>query len=192
MTWFRALPVLLLLLGLPVTAGAELYRWTDADGIPHYTADLGSVPADFRASALLMSHPRSPDGPARPNVEHTVVPFTPGGPIIVAASLNGAAVRLLVDTGADRTIISPAAIARAGLGGQAGVAVQIVGVAGRAMATEITVPTIDIGGTRLGNFPVIVHDPPFAHADGLLGRDVLDSFTLTVDAAQGHAIIVPR
>jgi predicted aspartyl protease len=185
-------PLLLLLLVLPGPAGAELYRWTDADGIAHYTADLAAIPADFRASARSLSSPRAPDGPARPPVEATVVPFTPGGPIIVSALLNGAAVRLLIDTGADRTLISPAAAARAGLGELAGAPVQIVGVGGRVTASEITVPTLDIGGTRLGNFSVIVHEMPFAHADGLLGRDVLDSFTLTIDVAHGRALIAPR
>jgi predicted aspartyl protease len=187
-----AVGLLLLLLVLPAPAGAELYRWMDADGIAHYTSDLAAVPADFRASARRLSSPRAPDGPARLAVEATVVTFTPGGPIIVSASLNGVPVRLLLDTGADRTLISPAAAARAGLGEPVGAPVQIVGVGGRVTAGEITVPMLDIGGTRFGNFVVIVHDTPLAHADGLLGRDILDSFTLTVDAAHGRVLIVPR
>jgi hypothetical protein len=33
---------------------------------------------------------------------------------------------------------------------------------------------------------------PGQSADGLLGRDVLDAFTLTVDAATQRAILLPR
>jgi len=54
------------------------------------------------------------------------------------------------------------------------------------------VATLDLAGSRIGNFPVIVHDAGVGNADGLLGRDVLDAFTLTVDAAGGRATIVPR
>jgi hypothetical protein len=39
---------------------------------------------------------------------------------------------------------------------------------------------------------VIVLDVGVAGVDGLLGRDVLDHFTLTVDAARGQATLVPR
>jgi hypothetical protein len=39
---------------------------------------------------------------------------------------------------------------------------------------------------------VIVLDTPTEQLDGLLGRDVLDSFTLTVDSAAGRATLVPR
>jgi len=175
-----------------VAAGAELYRWTDREGIAHYTADLASIPADFRATATVMSPPRAPDAPPRPVVDQTVVAFTPGAPIIVPVLVNGVAVRLVVDTGADRTIISPAAAERAGLGNPQGTPVRISGVTGSATAAQIVVPTLDLAGTRLGNFAVIVHDSSLANADGLLGRDVLDSFTLTVDAAQGRAVIIPR
>jgi hypothetical protein len=186
------LAALLLVLAVPLPSRAELYRWTDGDGIAHYTADLASIPAEFRASATMTFPPHAPDAPARPTVEPTVIPFTPGGAIIVPALLNGVAVRLLVDTGADRTVIAPAVAARAGVGETPGRSVQIVGVTGRATAMEGTVSTLDIAGTRLGNFSVIVHEPRLANADGLLGRDILDAFTLTVDAGQGRAIIVPR
>ena len=139
-----------------------------------------------------MSTPRAPDGPPRPLVDQTVVSFTPGSPIIVPVALNGVAVRLVVDTGADRTIISTAAASRAGLGVPQGAPVQISGVTGSAQASPVVVPTLDLAGARLGNFTVFVLDSTIPNADGLLGRDVLDAFTLTVDPAQGRASIVPR
>ena len=186
------LGALLLIVAMAGPTWAELYRWTDGDGIAHYTADPASIPPEFRASATVTQAPRAPDAPPRPAVQPTVISFTPGGPIIVSALLNGVAVRLLVDTGADRTMITPAVAARAGMGEPQGRSVQIVGVTGRASAVEGTVSTLDLAGTRLGNVSVIVHEPRLANADGLLGRDILDAFTLTVDPAQGRATIVPR
>ena len=51
---------------------------------------------------------------------------------------------------------------------------------------------LELAGTHLGPLPVIVLDVGVAGVDGLLGRDVLDRFTFTVDAARGQAMLVPR
>jgi predicted aspartyl protease len=110
--------------------------------------------------------------------------------MIVDAFLNGVALRLIVDTGADRTVISEAALARAGVEA-AGPQARILGVTGSTMASLVTVPRLDVAGARLGPLSVLAHTIP-AGADGLLGRDVLDAFTLTVDAATNRATLVPR
>jgi len=130
---------------------------------------------------------------------------TPGAPITVEARLNGVALTLIVDTGADRTVISPEAIERAGLGNQAGRPVQVVGVTGTSTATLVTVPLLDVAGARIGPIVVVAHALPQtfrgsgapgggdgAAVDGLLGRDVLDVFTLSVDTASGRATLTPR
>lgn len=41
-----------MLLILPLSAGAATYSWTDANGTMHFTDDLGSVPKKYRAKAL--------------------------------------------------------------------------------------------------------------------------------------------
>ncbi|HXL45252.1 MAG TPA: retropepsin-like aspartic protease, partial [Candidatus Binatia bacterium] len=108
---------------------------------------------------------------------------------------------LIVDTGADRTVISPAAVERAGFAGQAGRSIQVVGVTGTATATLVTLPLLDVAGARIGPLPVIVYTLPAtllggegaaAPIDGLLGRDVLDAFTLSVDTATGRATLTLR
>jgi hypothetical protein len=70
--------------------------------------------------------------------------------------------------------------------------VEIVGATGRAAAREVTIPRLDVVGARVGPLAIIVHDVGVAGVDGLLGRDVLDYFTLTVDTAAGRAILTPR
>jgi predicted aspartyl protease len=120
-----------------------------------------------------------------------VVPFTAGQPIQAAVRLNGVTLTLVLDTGADRTVISPGALARAGLDPERGRVVQIVGATGRATARELVLERLDLAGTQVGPLAVVVHDIGLAGVDGLLGRDVLDAFTLTVDPAAGHAVLTP-
>ena len=128
---------------------------------------------------------------------------TPGAPITVEARLNGVALTLIVDTGADRTVISPEAIERAGLGNQAGGPVQVIGVTGTSTASLVTIPLLDVAGARIGPIVVVAHalpqtfrgsgaSPDGGAIDGLLGRDVLDVFTLSVDTASGRATLTPR
>ena len=120
-----------------------------------------------------------------------VIPYN-GGPLMVDAVLNGVTLRLLVDTGAERTLITHAALARAGVDVSAGMPVQIRGVTGDASATVVSIPRLDVAGARLGPLPVIVHTLANQNIDGLLGRDMLDGFTVTVDAAARRATLVPR
>jgi hypothetical protein len=184
--------VLALLAGTAAPAAAELYRWTAPDGTVHYTTELETIPAAQRGSAVAVGSPTpgpvAPVAPAAP--AGAVMSFVPGAPMIVDAFLNGVALRLIVDTGADRTVISEAALARAGVEA-AGPQARILGVTGSAMASLVTVPRLDVAGARLGPLSVLAHTIP-AGADGLLGRDVLDAFTLTVDAATNRATLVPR
>ena len=140
--------------------------------------------------------------------EPVALRVTPGAPITVEARLNGVPLTLIVDTGADRTVISPDVIERAGLGGQAGRAIQVVGVTGTSTATLVTLPLLDIAGARIGPLLVVAYalpatfrgtgssegagGNPVGAIDGLLGRDVLDAFTLSVDAGSGRATLTLR
>src|SRR4030095_7292066 len=199
-TVFRALLIVLL---LATPALAQVYTWTDENGIVHYTADPWTIPPQYRPGDLPATAPRAPGGgepggaapPLMPPAGRTVR-FTPGEPIVVNARLNGVAIALLLDTGADRTLLSPAAVERAGygrmvLGGST--SVRVLGVTGSAMASVVTVPLLDVAGARLGPLSLIVHDAGLGGLDGLLGRDVLDAFTVTIDTpAAGRATLVPR
>jgi clan AA aspartic protease (TIGR02281 family) len=172
---------------------AQLYRWTDAEGTVHYTTDAASIPPPFRDRAEDIGSPTpGPIVPVTPPAPSgTVVPYD-GGPLVVDAVVNGVTLRLLVDTGAERTLITHAALARAGVDVSSGTPVQIRGVTGEAAATVVSLPRLDVAGARLGPLPVIVHTLTNQDIDGLLGRDVLDGFTVTVDAASRRATLIPR
>ena len=196
-----ALVVLTLLAAGPLAA--QPYTWTDAAGVTHYTADPRAVPPEYRGDDLPAA-PVTP--PANPVVEAApppapsspvgvVVSFSPGQPIVVTARLNGVAMALLLDTGADRTLLSPSAVARAGyiptiVPGEP--SVRVLGVTGSAVAPQVTVPLLDLAGAQIGPLSLIVHDAGLTNVDGLLGRDVLDAFTVTIDAAAGRATLTPR
>jgi len=174
----------------------------------HYTADLSAIPPAFRDGATLLSAPQARPA-APPTTTSEPVPLqlraTPGAPITVEVRLNGVALTLIVDTGADRTVISPEALERAGLAGQAGRSIQVVGVTGTTTATLVTLPLLDVAGARIGPLAVVVYALPASFrggessggaspgaGDGLLGRDVLDAFTLSVDSASGRATLTVR
>ena len=181
-------------------ASAQLYRWTDAQGTEHYTADLAAIPPNFRDSATPLSAPQPRSAPPEADASATSLQMTPGAPITIEARLNGASLTLIVDTGADRTLISPEALARAGMTGQPSSPVEVVGVTGAASATLVTLPLLDVAGARIGPLPVIVHTLPARSRggatsgaiDGLLGRDVLNGVTLCVDTASGRATLTGR
>ena len=184
-----------LALGSPSIVLGQLYTWADDEGTMHYTTDPESIPPKFRAAAREIGTPTpGPVTAPAPAAEPAgvVVPYT-GGPVVVNASLNGVALRLLLDTGADRTLISPDAISRAGFDTTEGMPVQIRGVTGDAQAVLVSVPRLDVAGTQVGPVAVIVHNlSTSGGVDGLLGRDVLDAFTVTVDSASGRATLLPR
>lgn len=196
--------VLMVLTAFAAPAAAELYQWTDGDGVRHYTGDFDSIPEIYRAEARDIGSPRAREAPAgapageprRPAGDSGVMRFSGGAPIMASVAINGVGLRLMVDTGADRTLLSPAAATRSGLDVEGARSIRILGVTGSATASEVVVAQLEVAGARVGPLRVIVHDTPATGVDGLLGRDVLDYFTLTVqgggDGASGLATLTPR
>ena len=176
-------------------AAAELYQWTDRDGVQHYTSDLATIPEAYRAGARDIGSPRTRDVPAGESGAPShpgLMRFQSGAPVVAPVLINGVGLRLMVDTGADRTMVSPAAAARTGLAVEGGRTVRVLGVTGSALAGEMLVAQMEVAGARVGPLRVIVLDTPGESLDGLLGRDVLDAFTLTIDGQAGRATLTPR
>ena len=185
---------------IPSPLFAQIYRWVDAAGVPHYADGLNAVPERYRASAVSLRFRNRPVPPAEPaaGVEPrtpaggTVIRYSPGQQIVVEVSINGApSARLILDTGADRTLISHRVLAAAGVSLSRTVATgRIVGVTGSDRLPYVMIDSLEVGGIRLGSMPVGAYD--VSGADGLLGRDVLDRFNVAIDAAQGVVTLTPK
>ena len=129
--------------------------------------------------------------PVEPIPEPTVIPFTPGRPIYVDARVNGRTpVRLVLDTGADSTVIALDMLNAAGASRMG--YTTLVGVTGEATDGIHDVASLEIGNVRVGPLKVLAHNAADQAADGLLGRDFLERFTVTIDNAGRRVTLTPR
>ena len=184
---------LLLLVLLPGRAWAQMYQWEDEEGTVHYTNELQSVPEPFRSRARFVpASPMAPP-PVAPAQGITRIPFTPGSPILVNATINGAGpVTLILDTGADRTMLAPMALWRLGISTADAPRAEIRGVTGTAQAELVQVNLVEVGDARAGPLWILAHDAGLKQAEGLLGRDFLERFTVTIDANERVVTLAPK
>jgi predicted aspartyl protease len=187
------------IIGIAATAPAvtaDAYRWVDEHGNVHYAEGLDSVPERFRQRATRLQYQRSQPAsePAAQAAGPTVITFDPGKRIYVTARVNDrAGARLVLDTGADRTLIAPRALSAAGISLRAGgVSGRIQGATGTADVQAYEVESLQVGSARVSKLLVVSHDINDADSDGLLGRDFLDHFTVTIDNAAGQVTLTPK
>lgn len=119
-------------------------------------------------------------------VAATVLPITRLGPFAAVDSMaDGAPVRLLVDTGAGSTVLSLAAVHRAGAALDVRRVVRATGIGGTA-----TYATARIGRLLLGAIPVepavVTVMPTVPLGDGNLGMDILGDVDLDIDLPEGR------
>jgi len=189
-----------LIAALPGRGAAQVYRYTDERGQNHYVDGLENVPDRHRATASPLGlrnapTPASTSVPAAVRSAATVVRYTPGQRIMVDVKINGElGVQLLLDTGADRTMISPRALQAAGVAISRPVGTgTIVGVTGTDRINYVVVDSLEVGEARVGRMPVGSYELAGPGAgDGLLGRDFLDQFKITFDAAKGEVHLAPK
>jgi hypothetical protein len=207
----RPTPILLvsLLLGgilvaAPGPVSAQIYRWTDERGDTRYSQGINSVPPQSRGSAVIMSTPSQPppsapaaaeapsDGGAPAGVAR--IPFIPGRPIVVNARINGSgSAQLILDTGAQGTVISPTALAALGVSYRNAARGTIRGVTGETSVLAVRIENIEVEGARFGPLMVISHDAGLGSGtDGLLGRDFLDNFIVTIDSSNRVVTLTPK
>ena len=115
-----------------------------------------------------------------------------GGIILVEAEINARPARMVLDTGAQRSVVTPAAVARLGLALDEWVATTMRGVGGIERRRNALPRSLSLGGVRLArrtttaDTSLTVATLPSDTAagrpiDGLLGRDYLALFDLALD-----------
>jgi hypothetical protein len=193
-----------LLSGALAPASAQNYRWTDERGNVQFSQGLQSVPSQFRSGAVIVGSPAQPPpsapapsepaAPSAPPAGVARIPFTPGQPIVVAAKINGGGTtQLILDTGAQGTLISPTALAALGISYRNAVRGSTKGVTGDANVLAVRIESIEVEGARFGPLMVVSHDSGLGSGrDGLLGRDFLDNFIVTLDSAARVVTLTPK
>jgi predicted aspartyl protease len=199
-----ALSLSAMLVTLAAPAHAQIYRFTDERGQNYYVDGLDSVPERYRAAAVplpLRNAPAPPAGSApagetgAKTTGPTVIKYTPGQRIMVDVKINGGfTTKLLLDTGADRTLISPRALQAAGVTITRPIATgQMQGATGSDRIDYVVVDSLQVGEARVGKMPVGSYELAGEGAgDGLLGRDFLDQFKVTMDATAGEVHLAPK
>lgn len=192
----------LLLVIVAVLAGAasveaQMYRWTDEKGQAHYSEGLSSVPERSRSTAQPLLYPttsspaEAPKPAAPPGVEK--IAFKPGSPITVSAKVNGGGpVTLILDTGADTTVINPLALWRVGISTWFAPRAEIRGATGTQRVDVVRIDSLEVGQAKAGPLTILAHDIDFKDVDGLLGRDFLNRFNVNIDTSAGVVTLSPR
>jgi hypothetical protein len=186
----------LLLAGLLATSvEGQVYHWVDDQGVIHYTTGIESVPERYRSTARPMAG-AGVDPPAVPpgvSGGGTTIPFTPGAPILVSARINErGTVALILDTGAERTLVAPAALARLGIATPNTYDATVHGVTGATRADVVWIQSLEVGDSRAGPLAIIAHDAEITGVDGLLGRDFLSLFSVTIDTRGSVVTLEPN
>ena len=196
------LTAILLVLPWPVPADAQIYRWVDENGVPHFADGIDSVPDRYRSKAVPLgmknapAPPPAPPGAAAPKPAsgEATIRFTPGQRIMVDVRVNGNAdAKLLLDTGSDKTLISPRALQAAGvrITGPTTTA-EVAGATGSGQMQFVDVDSLEIGEARVGRMSVGSQNLPIEGGDGVLGRDFLDQFNMNIDAGKGVVTLSPK
>ena len=195
------LAALVLVLRGPAPADAQIYRWVDDNGVPHFADGIDSVPARYRSKAVPLGMKNAPAAPAAPGAPGAKASgeasfrFIPGQRIMVDARLNGNAdVKLLFDTGSDKTFIAAHALQAAGvrIAGPAPPRAEIQGATGSTPVQFAFIDSLEIGEARVGRMAVGIGLSVVEGGDGTLGRDFLDQFNVNIDSAKGQVTLTPK
>jgi len=132
-----------------------------------------------------------------------VIHYTPGRPIIITAwlfhgpnenhSRHRWPAQLVLDTGADLTMIRPQVLAKAGVDLTRPVGSgTISGVGGKTTASYFIVDSIVVGTSDALRVRVAAYDIAGSNSDGVLGNDILRQFKISIDSAAGIVTLTPR
>jgi hypothetical protein len=202
---FLGLVIAVALGARPLPASAQYYRWVDEQGTPHYAEGLDNVPQRYRsvATPLGLRNRPAPAAPAPGTSTRaasggapTEIRFVPGRHIIVDARINGGpTVKLILDTGAGGTLISPRALAASGVSLTRGTRVgRTRGVAKDAEVEvmQVAIDSLEVGSARVGRMVVSSYDMDMRDVEGLLGQDFLGNFNVTIDSNEGVVKLVKK
>lgn len=187
-------------------AGAEIYRWTDAQGRMHFAQSLNQVPAQYRRQAEANAN--APEAESSPRVQtysgasgrapaaiatstadrsgriHRVRVARAGTSMLVNVRLNESVTApFLIDTGASDVLVPQAVADELGLDTGPGVRTKRYSTAnGMVEHPAVMLRSVRLGSAKVDNVPASVSP---SMSVGLLGLSFFNHFTYNIDAAQG-------
>jgi clan AA aspartic protease (TIGR02281 family) len=195
------------------TAGAEIYRWTDAEGRVHFTQDLSQVPARYRKQAEERAREpvnrgrvqtysgRSDSGSSSPPAKrgassdtgkvYKIAVQRAGTSMMVAVRLNDSVTApFLLDTGASDVLVPESVAKELGLNTGAASRTKRYSTAnGIVEHPVVMLRSVSLGGAVVENVPASVSP----NMDiGLLGLSFFNHFTYNIDAAAGVVTLIPN
>ena len=193
---------LVLVLQWQAPADAQIYRWVDDNGVPHFADGIDSIPDRYRSKAVPLGMKNAPAAPApapgAPSAKaagETTIRFIPGQRIMVDARINGNAdAKLLFDTGSDKTFIAAHALQAAGvrIAAPTTTPAEIRGATGTTPVQFVFIDSLEVGEARAGRMAVGIGLSVVEGADGTLGRDFLEQFNVNIDSAKGVVTLTPK
>jgi len=161
-----------------VFAQGSLFKWTDSNGVIHFSDS--NVPREYAGEAEEKTHRRTRVVTGQPETARTSIPLEArDGRKYVSATLEGPlhsrTIMMLVDTGAQMSMIDEELARELGLEfvSEAG----IIGVTGTAQGWVGRVERLTLEGKELARWPILVGP---SEGLALLGTDVLDHLELSV------------
>ncbi len=178
---------------------AEVYRWQDARGQTHYSSAPPSTPVkhlEVKRDNYWIPYSGDSDAvPQSPSASTTVVPYRKDLAVMtIPVMLNQRLERIFaVDTGASYTILSSAVAEALNLQPNPELAPLTLQTAnGEIRAPFVNIKALTIGTLTTYNVVAAIYDlHNTTEISGLLGLNVLNRFTMTVDAAQQHITFTP-
>jgi hypothetical protein len=156
---------------------------------------LVSTPTTKPPKAAATPSQQDKDNPFGLSWDDTVdtIRYTPGRPIIAVVRLNGrSSARLILDTGADGSMVKAELLAAAGVDlSRPAARGRMSGITGKVEVSYFTVD-FEVAGHGARVLRVAAFNNETDIADGLLGRDFLDNFKVVMDPAAGTVTLVPR
>jgi aspartyl protease family protein len=152
-------------------AGVRLLRWQDDAALLELSGGtlslrVGAEPAQLAAAGA----PPSARG------REVVIPMGTGGHFVTDGSINGRAVRLMVDTGATAVAVSRADAERLGIDLRQAPSVTAHTAGGPVLVQAITLARLRLGAIELSNVAAVVTPDPMPHV--LLGNSALSRFQM--------------
>jgi aspartyl protease family protein len=187
-------------------AGAEIYRWVDADGRVHFTQNLSQVPAHARAAAERTARSESPRRSAASSSSVAAlaaprtrgfrsgaqIPFEKqGNAMLVYVRINDAvSAPFIVDTGASDVVVPAHVAEAAGIRVTSDTPREAYETAnGMIESPVVTLSSVEVGEVRVENVRGSLSE---AMSVGLLGGTFFNNFTFQINPGEGVITLFPN